>query len=96
MAFPKNTASRNSDGWHLCRQDFIQLLWLSQSKNANQQMSPHPPFGCQSYHPASCGEAWHVERPFSFLSLLMLSFCLFPLASSYYNITCTTPMNASS
>lgn len=38
MAFPKNTASRNSDGWHLCRQDFIQLLWLSQS-NANQQMS---------------------------------------------------------
>lgn len=42
MAFPKNTASRNSDGWHLCRQDFIQLLWLSQSKNANQQMSPPP------------------------------------------------------
>lgn len=38
MAFPKNTASRNSDGWHLCRQDFIQLLWLSQSKNANQQI----------------------------------------------------------
>lgn len=38
MAFPKNTASRNSDGWHLCRQDFIQLLWLSQS-NANEQMS---------------------------------------------------------
>lgn len=36
IAFPKNTASRNSDGWHLCRQDFIQLLWLalcSQQRN---------------------------------------------------------------
>lgn len=33
IAFPKNTASRNSDGWHLCRQDFIQLLWLASGKN---------------------------------------------------------------
>lgn len=37
IAFPKNTASRNSDGWHLCRQDFIQLLWLALPSQRKEQ-----------------------------------------------------------
>lgn len=38
-ALPKNTASRNSDGWHLCRQDFIQLLWLALLSQRKKQMA---------------------------------------------------------
>lgn len=94
MAFPKNTASRNSDGWHLCRQDFIQLLWLSQSKNANQQMMSLPLDANRTTQPlAEKSGMWNTSL--SFFPLLLLSFCLFALASSY-NITCTPPMNASS
>lgn len=82
MAFPKNTASRNSDGWHLCRQDFIQLLWLSQSKNANQHMS-------------SPLDANRTAQPLAQKPGRCHLVCLFALISSY-NITCTTLMNASS
>lgn len=90
-ALPKNTASRNSDGWHLCRQDFIQLLWLALLSQRKRQMTSFFHFDAET---SACFIRKKKSQADGFepLSLCILVFVL--AVPSCFKTICSLLMNA--